>query len=318
MRKIVILLALLSAPYFGHAQYRWDFGGGVGVSNYLGDIGGKDKTRRDFIYDLKVQKTRNTETFFARYKFRPAISFKTSLTHVTIEGDDSLSTNPARNQRNLSFRNNMFELTETVEYYFYKSSNVSGRPGLRGSRKKVDFRSYLFVGVGLLYSNPKAELNGSMVALQPLQTEGVKYSRFVPVVPVGLGLSYTINRNHRIGLEFGWRWTFSDYLDDISTVYVDPATLGSDNARTLANRNPETWPTVKDPVTSAANYGYEDFNKNTGKLNKRGDESNNDNYLSLLVTYSYVLKGKNKFYKSKYKSLQQRRKVVKRKTRAKF
>jgi hypothetical protein len=317
MRKIVILLALLSAPYFGHAQYRWDFGGGVGVSNYLGDIGGKDKTRRDFVYDMNVQKTRNTETFFARYKFRPAISFKTSLTHVTIEGDDKLSTNPARNQRNLSFRNNMFELTETVEYYFYKSSNVSGRPGLRGSRKKVDFRSYLFVGVGLLYSNPKAELNGSMVALQPLQTEGVKYSRFVPVVPVGLGLSYTINRNHRIGLEFGWRWTFSDYLDDISTVYVDPATLGSDNARALANRNPELWSGSTKPST-AANYGYEEFNQKTGKLNKRGDESNNDNYLSLMVTYSYVLKGKNKFYKSKYKSLQQRRKVVKRKTRAKF
>lgn len=317
MRKIVILLALLSAPYFGQAQYRWDFGGGVGVSNYLGDIGGKDKTRRDFVYDMKVQKTRNTETFFARYKFRPAISFKTSLTHVTIEGDDKLSTNPARNQRNLSFKNNMFELTETVEYYFYKSSNVSGRPGLRGSRKKVDFRSYLFVGAGLLYSNPKAELNGSMVALQPLQTEGVKYSRFVPIVPVGLGLSYTINRNHRIGMEFGWRWTFSDYLDDISTVYVDPATLGSDNARTLANRNPELWSGSTKP-SSAANYGYEEFNQKTGKLNKRGDESNNDNYLSLMVTYSYVLKGKNKFYKSKYKSLQQRRKVVKRKTRAKF
>ncbi len=317
MRKIVILLALMSVPYFGMAQYRWDFGGGVGVSNYLGDIGGKDKTRRDFVYDMKVQKTRNTETFFARYKFRPALSVKTSLTHVTVEGDDKLSTNQARNLRNLSFRNNMFELTETIEYYFYKSSNVSGRPGLRGSRKKVDFRTYLFVGAGLLYSNPKAELNGSYVALQPLQTEGVKYSKFVPIVPIGLGLSYTINRNHRIGLEFSWRWTFSDYIDDISTVYVDPATLGSENSRTLANRNPELWAGSTKPST-AANYGYEEFNKNSGKLNKRGDESNNDNYLSLLVTYSYVIKGKNKFYKSKYKSLQQRRKVVKRKTRAKF
>jgi hypothetical protein len=317
MRKIVILLALMSIPYFGIAQYRWDFGVGNGVANYLGDIGGKDKTRRDFIYDLKLQKTRNSHTLFARYKITPALSWKSSLTYMRIEGDDKLTTNPARNQRNLNFRNNLFEICENIEYYFYKSSNVSGRPGLRGSRKKVDFRAYLFTGVGTVFHNPQAELNGSWVALRPLQTEGVKYSKFAFVIPYGVGLTYTINRNHRIGLEFEWRITTTDYLDDISTVYVDPATLGSENARTLANRNPELWAGSPAPSASA-NYGYQEFNKKTGNLNKRGDAGNNDTYMTVMLSYSYVLKGKNKFYKSKYKSLQQRRKVVKRKTRAKF
>lgn len=327
MKKIILFLAVVSLPKLGFSQFKWDFGGNVGASNYLGDIGGKDKPRRDFVYDMKINQTRANLGGFARYKLRPAISVKASLNYIRIQGNDALSTNPARNARNLSFRNNMMELSTTAEYYFYKSSDMSGRPGLRGSRKRVDFRTYGFLGIGALYTNPQAEFNGSWVNLRDYKTENVAYGPIAVVIPVGVGLTYTINRHYRFGFEFGFRKTFTDYLDDVSTNYVpevfanEPQMTGTgavgtqyltDRAK-LANRNVELTTSSID----RANYGWtEEFNGT--KLNKRGDDTHFDNYLTASLSFSYVIKGKNKFYKQKYKSLSQRRKVVKRKTRAKF
>src|SRR5687768_18195436 len=46
-------------------------------------------------------------------------------------------------------------------------------------------------------------------------------------------------RAHRIGLEINWRYTNTDYLDDVSTVYKNPAELPSTTSAALSNRNPE-------------------------------------------------------------------------------
>ena len=326
MKKIILFLAVISLPKLGFSQFKLDFGGSLGVSNYLGDIGGKEKPRRDFIYDMNITQTRITSGAFARYKLTPVISVKGSLNYIRIQGNDALSTNPERFSRNLSFRNNMFELSAVGEYYFYKSSDMSGRPGLKGSRKRVDFRTYVYTGVGALYSNPQAEYKGSWVNLRDYQTENVAYGPIAVVIPMGIGLTYTINRHYRFGFEFGFRKTFTDYLDDVSTSYspeifaseagAPGAKYASDRA-SLSNRNVELIDNgVASPI-NAANYGWSK-ESNGDKLNKRGDDAHNDNYLTASLSFSYVLKGKNKFYKQKYKSLSQRRKIVKRKTRAKF
>jgi hypothetical protein len=81
------------------------------------------------------------------------------------------------------------------------------------------FNVYGYGGVGLLYFNPKAELNGTWHALQPLQTEGVEYSRITPVIPFGLGVRFKFGPNMNIAIEGGYRKIFTDYLDDVSTVY---------------------------------------------------------------------------------------------------
>jgi len=324
MKKIILFLAVVSLPKLGFSQFKWDFGGSLGVSNYLGEMGGKEKPRRDFVYDMNLTQTRLSAGGFARYKLSPVISVKSSLNYIRIQGNDALSSNPERFSRNLSFRNNMFELSTVAEYYFYKSSDMSGRPGLRGSRKRVDFRSYVFAGVGALYSNPQTEYKGSWVNLRDYKTENVAYGPITAVIPMGLGLTYTINRHYRFGFEFGFRQTFTDYLDDVSTTYSPDIFAGETNQlgtayatdrANLANRNVEL--TNGTSKIGPANYGWtKEFNGD--KLNKRGDDTHNDNYLTAALSFSYVIKGKNKFYKQKYKSLSQRRKVVKRKTRAKF
>src|SRR5438105_2239316 len=70
MKKISpFLVFLFLLPVASQSQYRWDFGGGLGFSNYLGDIGGNQNTRRDFISDLKMAKTRFNISGFARMQF---------------------------------------------------------------------------------------------------------------------------------------------------------------------------------------------------------------------------------------------------------
>ncbi len=302
MRKIVFsfFIAILSVGTT-NAQYNWDFGAQVGASNYLGEIGGKAGTRRDFVMDMKLSKTQFTVGGFARYKFTPLISGRVGLNWVRIQGADNASTNRGRAGRNLSFRNDLIELDLQAQVFFYEIPDLG-----RTYRYRNDFKMYAFVGVGGYYHNPKTQYQGEWVKLQPLQTEGVAYKKMGVSIPAGIGLLFTLEKRHRIGWEFNWRTTFTDYLDDVSTVYADPSTLSSELAIDLANRRDElTGNNYPDP-------------KHYSPGSKRGDPSHNDSYLTTSVYYSYVLRGKSSFYRSKYGSIFKRSKYKKRKIRAKF
>ena len=56
MKKLIFSLLLVFCISTSYSQWLWDFGVNAGVSNYLGDIGGKEKTRRDFVADMKLAK----------------------------------------------------------------------------------------------------------------------------------------------------------------------------------------------------------------------------------------------------------------------
>ncbi|HEY6160056.1 MAG TPA: DUF6089 family protein [Bacteroidia bacterium] len=277
-RKLLQLTLFLTVPAFSFAQFHWDIGGGLGASNYLGDIGGMEQTRRDFVADLKFSQTHFAGDAFVRYKINHNISVKTEFTYARISGSDNLSTNPGREGRNLSFRNDLLELSAKGEFTFFTINDVG-----RGYRYRDDFKAYLFAGVGGFYSNPKANYEGQWIALQPLKTEGVSYSKFGLCLPAGGGVSYTINKQHRIGWELGWRTTFTDYLDDISTVYAETSGL-SPLAQKLANRNGELH---YDPSTTDLPNP-----NNYTPGNKRGDPTHNDSYIISTINYSYVIKQK--------------------------
>lgn len=288
MKNIFIIIFIFFTITITKAQWLWDYGFSLGVSNYLGDIGGKEKTRRDFVADMKMAKTRWNVGGFARYKVHQKVSVKLALDYLRIEGDDKLSSNPARNTRNLNFRNDMFEIAVTGQVFFYEDNDLGNT-----YRYKNGFRAYVFGGVGGFYSNPKALYNGSYVALRPLQTEGKKYSPIGLSIPVGVGFYFTIHKKHRIGYELNWRTTFTDYLDDISGNYADPTNMSPEGAA-LSDRTGEL--TNVDPAF-AKNFGY-DFEKQVG--NKRGDPTHKDSYMTMSLSYSYVLRGKSSFYKGRY------------------
>ncbi len=303
--KLSLVALILLFTSVSKAQYFFEYGGGLGISNYLGDIGGKEKTRRDFIADLKLAKTRWDVNGFVRYKLPmfQAVSVKGTLTYLRITGDDKLSINPGRNARNLNFRNDMFELAANAQWNFYHNTDLG-----KSYMFRIAFTSYVFAGVSGFYSNPKALYNGSYVKLRPLTTEGVEYKPIGLALPVGMGFTFTLKKRHKISWELNWRTTFTDYLDDISTVYADPSTLSAE-AIPLANRTNEV----------AANYSY-GFLQNFKAGAKRGDPTHNDSYLSMNVTYSYTLRSKGSFRHSKYGSFfnKKRRRGKGRAIRSKF
>jgi hypothetical protein len=286
---LVIGVLLISSSLFrAQKGYKWEFGVMTGASNYLGEIGGREKKARPWILDLKMAKTRWNESVYMRYKFHPSLSVRLAANYLRIEGADKASLNPGRRYRNLSFRNDIYDFETTLQWQFYDSKQPIGVY----SRTSVYFAAYIFAGAGVFHHNPKTYYQGSWVDLQPYKTEGVSYSKFGYCVPLGLGFYVTLNkrrRAHRIGLEINWRYTNTDYLDDISTTYKDPADLPSSTSVALSNRNPEL---AKQPDGMSKNYGWQGTLPDGTAVNKapRGNPNNKDSYISINVTYGMVLK----------------------------
>lgn len=301
MKKSLLLVIVLMFSLSAKSQWLWDYGVRLGASNYLGDIGGKEKTRRDFVADMKLAKTRWDGGVFARYKWRPKLSLKLAFDWVRIEGDDKLSTNPGRHYRNFNFKNDLLDLGFTGEFFFYDDPDLGNTNRYRNS-----FRAYILGGVGGFYSNPKSIYNGKYIKMKDYDVEGNNYKSLLLNIPMGAGFYFTFDKKHRIGFEMNYRMTFSDYLDDISGNYPD-APPAYDNA--IALRTLEL-----DQSEIEANPGA--FYSHTWGQ-KRGDKTHNDAYMTLSLSYSYVIRGKSSFYRAKRSAFFSKKRKM-RKIRAKF
>lgn len=218
---------------------------GIGATQFLGDLGGKDRVGTDYsLIDLDLPSTHIGGMIGYRYRFHPYWATTTSLNVGMLRGDDALTDELIRNARNLHFRSIVVELSQRLELIILANEKFGARYRLKGHkffRDKND-QIYLFGGVGVSYFNPKARYNGSWVALRPLSTEGQGLpggvSKKAPVtltIPMGIGLRMGISKMWRIGIEATYVKTFTDYIDDVSTVYYDPALLGSPEAAHLSN-----------------------------------------------------------------------------------
>jgi hypothetical protein len=281
MRFIVISLLLLSTLSV-KSQWLWDYGITLGASSYLGDIGGNEKTRRDFVSDLKLAKTRWNVGSFIRHKWRPRISWKAALDYIRLEGDDKLSSNPGRKYRNFNFRNDIYDLSYTLEVFFYENNDLGN-----SYRYRNGFRAYVLFGVGAFYTNPKTYYRGQWVALQPHATEGYVYRKVVANIPLGIGFYFTFNKRNRFGFEINYRKTFTDYIDDISGNYPETPPA-SEYEQGLVLRTTE--------LDRDLNVGA--YDSHTWGM-KRGDQSHKDSYVTLNFTYSRVIRGKASFYRVK-------------------
>jgi hypothetical protein len=321
MQRSTLLLSFLIGLFMVttkvDAQYAWDFGMHLGGANYLGEMGGKDQPRRDFVWDMKLGQTRWAVGGFARRKINRLISLNTGLMYMRIQGADALSTYRPRVGRNLNFRNDLFEWYLRSEFTIFQDNDLGGR-----GRYKTDFRLFGYVGLGVYYHAPKGQLNreGDFYDLRPLTTELVDYSNIGMSIPAGIGFHFTKKRRHRFGWDMGWRTTFTDYIDDASTTYKNPELLPGGPggiAAQLADQSGFAYaldPTLPDPN----NYGYYTTEGSSpDKENIRGDPTHNDSYLTMTFTYSYVLRGQSNFYRQRYNWMRGTKRVG-RKSRAKF
>ncbi|WP_139827972.1 DUF6089 family protein [Marivirga sericea] len=240
-------------------------GGGINALNYFGEIAPRPNT-----LSTDISFTRPGVNLFIKQKFGDRYSWKVNFMWgrlqssdretVSPEGNNFVQENANRYLRNLSFRNDIYELTVQGQFDLFKhGGRFSSRPPLN---------VYVTFGAGLFYHNPKglAPDNfytgafqgqgetislgtnaGQWVSLRDLGTEGQffdaetreayreayskdvpnPYSRLQIVLPLGIGARYKLTNNLDIALELGYRHTFTDYLDDVSGEYVDLGAFGS-------------------------------------------------------------------------------------------
>lgn len=294
MKKLLLSLILIT-PLLMQAQmssqrwkaYRYEVDFGIGVSNFLGDLGGADQIGTHWMKDLEMSQTRPAIAAGIRYRLTPWLAIHPHLTYAKVAGDDKLTEEFFRNHRNLNFKSNIWELNTNLELYFLKEQ-VGHRYKLRGVRgsRGFEFSGYGFVGIGLFHFNPKGEYEGEWHELQPLGTEGQglvpsreKYKRTQVCIPMGIGLKYTIDRRWGISLEYGLRYTFTDYIDDVSKTYYDRDALAQYNGTIAAALSDKSTPyyTNNNPETNNAG-------------NQRGDPTHRDAYMFAVVSINYKIR----------------------------
>jgi hypothetical protein len=211
----------------------------IGGSGFLGDLGGRDRIGTDFSpADLEIALTRPAVSAGFRYKFNKNINVHSSFNYLLLAGDDKLTAEKYRNNRNLNFKSNVFELSSRMEFGIssFKRSGVYKlkRSSLGKINRRKAFEVIGFVGIGVFYFNPKGKnpTNGKWEKLYDLHTEGQglpngpsQYKRVSVSIPMGIAVHYIIDKDWSLGLELCYRKTFTDYIDDVSTNYYDKAAL---------------------------------------------------------------------------------------------
>ena len=210
---------------------------GLGATQFLGDLGGKDQIGRDFsLIDLDLPSTQIGGMIGFRYRFHPYWATTTTFNVGMLRGDDALTNEIIRRSRNLNFKTWNFELAQRLEFILLANEKFGARYKVKGLKYMKDRNEqlYLFGGVGINYFNPKGEMNGQWVKLRPLRTEGQGLAggpkEYLPIsltIPMGVGFRMGINRMWRIGIEATYVKTFTDYMDDVSGVYYDPNELAA-------------------------------------------------------------------------------------------
>lgn len=298
MRKFSLTLLVVLFSFSGFSQAwkreRVELVGYVGLSSFLGDLGGSASEGGNYgPQDYDFSKSGFALGAGYRYYLRRDIAVKGTLTYGMVYGDDAESQNPTRQSRGLKFRSMIVETSAQFEYYIL-SERTKGVYRLKGQKglKAFKFDAYIFAGLGLFYFNPKNEKDGEWHALQPLGTEGQtagngkKYSRIQGSMPIGIGFKKKIDRDWSVGLEFGFRMTTTDYLDDVSDTYYHRSAIraangsNADLADYFSNPRPDSeWPSV---TYSQDGTSYE--------LQQRGNPSNNDTYTFSSITVCYKMR----------------------------
>ena len=224
---------------------------------------------------------------FISMLYRNAVGLRLEATFGKVKADDkslkSVSQSTlGRYERNLSFRSSIQEVALIAELHpvFFRKFTYG--------KKLPRLSPYVLGGIGFFKFNPQAKLNDEWIDLQPLSTEGQGFKEYPDrkpykltqlVCPVGIGVKYKVSPLLNVSLECTSRILFTDYLDDVSTFYIDPNIYNQyftgtqlANALLLNDRQKELNPTHN------TNIGYE-----------RGNPKNNDSYFSFNIRFAAVL-----------------------------
>ncbi len=296
LRKCAIALLALTSTQASFAQLgifnEFEAGITIGPSNFLGDLGGNRGKGTPFLKDNNFNQTRFFIGGHITAYQSPLLGLRLAANYGNITGDDAVikgagGWEEARRFRNQDFRSRVIEAMLVAEVY----------PTVLFEWDPTDLyrklRPYGVVGVGVFNFNPQGTdpLTGEYVNLKDLSTEGQGFAEHPDRkpykltqlnIPLGLGLKYFLNDKTSLSMEVLHRTTFTDYMDDVSTRYIDPdlfdqhfgpGTPKAQLARRMANKTDQS---------SGASAGY-------GPGDQRGNPKQNDAYYSFNLKLSFKL-----------------------------
>ncbi|MEO8771482.1 MAG: hypothetical protein ABI402_15405 [Ferruginibacter sp.] len=211
----------------------FELGASGGVINCLTDLGGKKGIGKKFIKDLNLGKTHLQGGLYFEAMIKYAVGIRLEAMFGKVSADDNVLKDVdvkdiarARYNRNLSFRSSISEFSLTTEIHpLFIFIDWTAR-----DEDPPRISPYLLAGIGYYSFNPQTNYNGRWVDLQPLKTEGEGFVNDRPEYklkqinfPLGLGIKYELSDVLNLRGEFVYRILRTDYLDDVSTTYFDPA-----------------------------------------------------------------------------------------------
>ncbi len=299
----------------------------VNALNYYGDLAPVNRAGSS-----DISFTRPGFGFEYGLRIHPMAAIRANFNYGRLKGDDFTSDpkdgeSAPRYVRNLSFRNDIKELNVGVNIYFIPDNN--------GPSRRNPFNAYLFVGGGVFLHEPKGRVPdqdyqtgsgdlkqaGEWVKLRPLGTEGQnmdfegapkKYSVIQFNIPVMLGATMRLPGPFNAAVEFGPRILFTDYIDDVSTKYVNLDLFDDPLARIMSDRSAEptaVWneETRKGISTFSLDFGGQNYNvgvSNTDEIalqggvrdnvnfeSIRGNPDSNDLYFVTQLKVTYIIQG---------------------------
>lgn len=212
LKKLLIILLSLSAGSSAKAQLMESFlhsgeiGIGVGMGHYFGDLNP----------EIRFNRPKTAFGLFYRKQINNYVSVRLSGEYALLGYSDRYSNNDVQRSRNLSFNSNVWEVGISGDFNFFRF-----QPGFEG----YNFTPYVGLGIGAFSYDPYAYLGGQKYFLRLLGTEGQGSSLYLdrqyynPVaisVPFTFGAKYALNARTNLFAELIYRFTNTDFLDDVS------------------------------------------------------------------------------------------------------
>ena len=272
MRRYFLLLLVGLLAFEGKSQVS-EIGLCGGVSFYMGDLNP----------NKVFAGSRPAGGLVYRYNINQRFAFKAVALFGSLQAEDAKTGTP---ERNLSFRSPLTELSAQMELNFLRLYNEKG---------KNFFTPYVYLGVGIFSFNPQAKYKNDWYDLQPLGTEGQglnaknpetgvvydqkRYSLTNVAIPFGLGVRFNFLQYFSAGVEWGFRKTFTNYIDDVAGTYVDRELFKLIRDTRIAD--------LSDRTTAELSPGFPDYNKE-GTM--RGNNSKTTDWYSFaLVSFTFKL-----------------------------
>jgi hypothetical protein len=280
--KRFILSIALALPLLASAQNHHEFGLSAGAANYYGDLQNKLYPNYGF---------KPMGGLIYKYFFNPNLGVRFGAAYTSITAADSLSDVAVKQARNLRFASNIFEIHGGFELNLF-----------RIEKERTKFTPYIFGGLALFHFNPYTDgIRGERVYLRALATEGQniplypdrkEYKLTNIAFPIGGGLKVLVGKTFFISAEAGFRYTNTDYLDDVSKSYVNMDVLKAykgqqsvdlafrgDEVNNIYSPNEQ----VNSSQSTIHNQQYPDYKY------QRGDSKANDWYYFTNVTVTVYL-----------------------------